>query len=99
MQFTKHQRGTGCDLYLTVGLERSEKGGEQGSADADVHQLGQRVQSQLRGEVVEERVRVLTLVLLHQFYQVLHRGQQTHRLSFILDDGKMLNSHNICGRR
>lgn len=51
---------------FTVGFECSEERGEQGAADADVHQLGQGVQSQLRGEVIEERVWVLSLVLLHQ---------------------------------
>lgn len=64
---------------LTVGLECSEEGGEQGAADANVHQLRQGVQSQLRGEVVEERVWVLSLVLLHQLDQVLHRGKQGHK--------------------
>ena len=59
---------------LTVGLKCSEEGGEQRAADADVHQLRQSVQAQLRREVIEERVRVLALVLLHQLDQVLHRG-------------------------
>jgi len=64
-----------CHFHcLTVGLECSEEGGEQRAADADVHQLRQGVQSQLRGEVVQERVRVLSLVLLHQLDHVLHRG-------------------------
>ncbi len=72
-----HDRTMTQHLVLTVGLECSEEGGEQGAADADVHQLGQGVQSQLRGEVIEERVGVLSLVLFHQLDQVLHRGRQS----------------------
>lgn len=66
-------------LVLTVGLKCSEECSEQGAADADVHQLRQGVQSHLRGEVIEERVWVLSLVLLHQLDQVLHRGRQRHK--------------------
>lgn len=62
---------------ITVGLECSEEGSEEGAADADVYQLRQGVQSQLRGEVIEERVWVLSLVLLHQLDQVLHRRRQS----------------------
>lgn len=71
---------TVCGLHLaehtlrTVGLECSEEGGEQGAADADVHQLRQGIQSQLGGEVIEQRVWVLSLVLLHQLDQVLCVG-------------------------
>lgn len=65
-------------LVLTVGLKCSEECGEQGAADTDVHQLRQGIQSQLRGEVIEKGVWVLSLVLLHQPDQVLHRGRQRH---------------------
>lgn len=64
---------------FTVGLECCEEGGEQRAADADVYQLRQGIQSQLRGEVIQERVWVLSLVLLHQRDQVLHRGKQRHK--------------------
>lgn len=64
---------------LTVGFECSKESGEQGAADADVHQLRQGVQPQLRGEVIEKRVRVLSLVLFHQLDQVLHGGKQRHK--------------------
>lgn len=56
---------------LTVGFKCSKERGEEGAADADVHQLWKGVQPQLRGKVIEERVRVLPLVLLHQSDQVL----------------------------
>lgn len=58
---------------LTIGFKCSEERGEESAADTDVHQLWQGVQSQLRGKVIEERVRVLPLVLLHQSDQVLQR--------------------------
>lgn len=81
---------------LTIGLECSEKGGEQGAADTDVHKLRKGVQSQLRGEVIEERVWVLTLVLLHQLNQILHReGQrdtQRHSHSHVMM-GYVLEDH------
>lgn len=58
---------------LTVGFKCSKERGEESATDAGVHQLWQGVQSQLRGKMIEERVRVLPLVLLHQSDQVLQR--------------------------
>lgn len=59
--------------HLTVGFKCSKERGEETAADTDVHQLWQGVQSQLRGKVIDKRVRVLPLVLLHQSDQVLQR--------------------------
>lgn len=56
---------------LTVGLKCSEERGEEGATDADVDQLWQGIQAQLGGEVIQQRVRVLPLVFLHQSDQVL----------------------------
>lgn len=81
VQFTLILPDTHTHL-LTISLECSEEGGEQSATHADIHQFRQGVQSQLRGEVVEKRVWVFPLILLHQLQQVLHRGKQIHKMTF-----------------